>query len=141
MDVELERRDEIAVRVQVRLSTMLVAVALLAPEQLEWAFDVEAGGAGARGSMRLELAAPRFYSTIYSEFEYTASGTWNSYRGLLWHWEATGLPPGRPMWIEAFGEEPRHPKKSSHRGHREERRLPQVQDPRTSVPLREGDGA
>lgn len=102
MDIELERRDEIAVRVHVRLSTLLVAVARLAPEQLEWSFEVEAGAAGAKGKLWLDLGAPRYFSTVNGSLQYTASGTWNSYRGLLWHWEATGMPPGRPMWVEAF---------------------------------------
>ena len=101
MDLEFERRDEIAVRVYVRLSTLLVAVARLAPDMLDWRFDVEAGGAGGRGELTLALAAPRFYSTVTGTFEYTSSGQWNTYRGLLWHWEATGLPPGRPSWFEA----------------------------------------
>ncbi|MDQ3741058.1 MAG: hypothetical protein M3389_08965 [Actinomycetota bacterium] len=100
LDLELERGDEISVRVHLRLSTLLVAVARLAPDVPTWRFDVEAGGAQARGKLRLELAAPGFYSTLSGTFEYTASGDWNSYRGLLWHWEATGLPPGRPLWLD-----------------------------------------
>jgi hypothetical protein len=96
MDINFERRDDVAVSVQVHVSTLLVAVTLLAPEDPEWSFDVEAGGAAARGELRVDLGALGSYSTITGSLEYTASGTLNRYRGLLWHWEASGRAPARP---------------------------------------------
>jgi hypothetical protein len=97
MDLDLERRDDVSVVVRVYLATLLVDITLLTSDVLEWRFDTEAGGAQARGNLRLALSAPGFFSTIHGDLEYTAAGTWNRYRGLLSHWAAqSALAAGAP---------------------------------------------
>jgi hypothetical protein len=86
------RRDDASVVVEAYLATLLVDIAVLAPQTLRWDFDADAGGASARGELWMAIGTPGFFSTIHGNLDYTASGTWNHYRGLLSHWEPTSVP-------------------------------------------------
>lgn len=94
MDLSLVWRDATTLMVSVYLATLLVDIARLGPDLVNFRFEAEAGGEAARGALRLELAAPGFLGKLYGGLDYTAMGTWNRYRGLLAYWEmpADGEP-------------------------------------------------
>lgn len=88
MDLGLSWRGAAELVASVYLATLLVDVARLGPDLPEFRFDAEAGGARALGDLRLELDAPGYLAKLYGSLQYTASGSWNSYRGLLAYREA-----------------------------------------------------
>jgi hypothetical protein len=96
MDLSLVWRDATTLVVSVYLATLLVDIARLGPDLVNFRFEAEAGGEAARGALRLELAAPGFFGKLYGGLDYTVQGTtWNRYRGLLAHWEMpAGSGPG-----------------------------------------------